>query len=382
MSGLRAARSFAALLVVVRLVDEAAGYLPTANVEAFHRELGLSYGAIALATAAIGPGALVGQLPVLWSDGRCRKPVVVGGALVLASSLAVMAATTGMAGLVIGHLLFGAGSTALVEAGEISLAAHDDGPLERTIARISLGAVVGDLIGPVVLAAGRLAGLGWRGIFVVAAAAIAAYGVALALAPFPSPRAVADFEADAAVDFRLGGALAFGVLALVLAPLDESLLSLVLAFAERQRGASGVTSALIGVGFVVGGIASFTVLPRFVEGRAVHRVVGWAGLVMALATLAVTVVPVAAIVLVGVVYSAVMDLAWLSMQASELRLNPGREGLTGAIAEPFQLVGLFVPVLFAGIADRHGLRVGLAAYAVVPLAFAAAAVALRRRLTR
>lgn len=327
----------------------------------------------------MGPGALVGQLPVILSDGRSRKPAVVGGALTMAVSLAVSGSATSGWWLAAGAFLFGVGSTSLVHAGEITAAAVTTRPLESTLARLNLAGVVGDVIAPVVIALSRLAGVGWRPLFWAAAVITLAYAVWLAVLTFP-PAPPPPQEGDPPPpQFRTRAAWGFGLLAFLTMPLDESLLAVVLAFVEVERGVSPAMAVATAVGFVVGGVLSFTVLVRYAERWPGPVVFGASALLMAASILTILVAPIGVVLLLGISYSVGLNSSWLVLQAATLRLNPGREGLTKAIVEVAEIAGLAVPFALGLLADRAGLGWALAGYAAIATVAALASPLLRPR---
>ena len=58
---------------------------------------------------------------------------------------------------------------------------------EPALARANLLAAVGDLVGPLLLAAALWSGLGWRAAFWAAGPMMVAYGLVLATRPLPAP---------------------------------------------------------------------------------------------------------------------------------------------------------------------------------------------------
>lgn len=378
------ARSLLWSLLAVRFVDEFTGFLAPAHLERFHADLGVSYGALGLVMAMPYLGGLLGNALLVRSDGTDRRAVCLAGAVLTAASLVLMALAGGTGWLVVGGLAWGAGATALVEGGEIALANTTDGPLERTLARVNLGAVLGDLAAPLVVAGARLAGIGWRPLFLAAAVAVLAYATVLARRGFPAPRTVAAPTGDGGTDaapvpiLRHGAVWWIGMAAFVTAPLDEPLLATLLAFVQRERGVSGTTVQLLAAGFVAGGIAVFTVLLRHVEARQAPAMLAGAAVVMTVAGFGILVVPVWAIALVGFVHSAALDAQWLTMQAATLRVAPGREGRAGALVELIEIVSLAVPIAFGFVAERAGLGAAMACYAAWPLLLLVPAIGLRR----
>lgn len=329
--------------------------------------------------AAVGPGALLGQLPVIWSDGRNRKPVVVGGALTMAVSLVVSGAAVNGWWLALGSFLFGIGSTSLVHAGEITAAAVSTRPLESTLARLNLAGVVGDVIAPVVIALSRLAGLGWRPLFFAAAVLVLLYALWLAALPFPQAPGPVEEGVAPPPRFRTRAAWGFGLLAFLTMPLDESFLAVVLAFVEVERQVSPAMAAVTAIGFVAGGVLSFTVLVNVAERLPGPVVFAGSALLMAASTVLIVVSPIGVILLLGITHSIGLNSSWLVLQAATLRLNPGREGLTKAIVEVAEITALAIPFALGVLADSAGLGWALAAYGGVALLAALAAPLLRPR---
>ena len=112
---------------------------------------------------AYGLGGLFGVVAVARSDGKSRKTVTWSGAMVLASSLVVIGAAQSAPWLLVGAFLDATGATMLVHGGEITIAnalaaAGLGHQLERVLARSNIFAVVGDVVGPLVVAATRAVG--------------------------------------------------------------------------------------------------------------------------------------------------------------------------------------------------------------------------------
>ena len=169
-----------------------------------------------------------------------------------------------------------------------------------------------------------------------------------------------------------------GLAAMVLIPMDESYLSTVLGFAERERGFNPTVAALVGIAFVVGGLLSDTVLVGWVTRSSAPRLLivtgAGASLVMLLAALA----PGWVLVPAGIAHSALLGAAWLSVSTATLLVNPGREGRTRLVVEAMEFCSLAVFVPLGVVADRAGVGPAMVGYAAVPLGLAAVGVALAR----
>ena len=178
-------------MLLVRLVDEWASFLPAATFDSFRADLGLTYRGAALALLAIGPGAIAGSAVTVLADTRSRRVLAALGAAVYAAALALFAAATTPWMLLAGGAGVGLGATLLVDTVEVALAdlCPDTGALERALARVNVAAGIGDLAGPLLVAGTAALGWSWRVPLWITAGATAAYGVLIACTPLPAPPA-------------------------------------------------------------------------------------------------------------------------------------------------------------------------------------------------
>ena len=368
--------------MTIRAIDEYTGFLAPGHLQRFHDELSISYGALGVVMAMPYLGGLVSNVVLVRTDGTDRKRVCVGGAIVTAIAMLLIAFSTGLVTLCAATLLFGVAVSCLVDGGEIVLANATDGPLERILARVNLGGTFGDLAGPLVIAGTRWLGVEWRWLFGATSIAIAVYAAVLSRQTFSPAREVeVEVEVDAPAPtsvLRHRAIWWLGVAALIGNPLDEPFLATLLAFVERDRAISGGAAQLLGAAFVVGGLSVYTVLVRHLEARHISTVFMLAGLMMATSAFATLFVPVWAIALVGLMHSTALNGQWLVLQAAALRVAPGREGSAGALIDTIELVSLVVPVAFGFVAQRHGLGWSIACYSAWPLLYIVPAIGLRR----
>jgi FSR family fosmidomycin resistance protein-like MFS transporter len=131
-------------------------------------DLALSYAAVGLVLAGPSIVALVVE-PVIGlaaATGR-RRAFVVAGGLCFAAGLAVAAAAVSGWILLLGFALLYPSSGVFVSFSQASLMDLQPERREYNMARWMVAGGVGAVVGPLLLAAGTLAGFGWRGLFVV-----------------------------------------------------------------------------------------------------------------------------------------------------------------------------------------------------------------------
>jgi fucose permease len=232
----------------------------------------------------------------------------------------------------------------------------------------------GDLLGPAVVVGVAALGVSWRWSFVVTAALVAGYGLWLATLRFPPPHPGGDGE-------TVRGALLSvardpvvwlaGLVALLLGPLDEPLLAFMIAHLVDARGLTEAGATVVATLSVVGGFAGYATLRVRPSALPVDAAL------LATATTAVVVAP-------GPVTASVASLliglflirVWIDLQARILRVRPGQTGTVKAVVTVIETFGWGLPVLAGVVADHLDVTAGLASYAVMAWALAAAALGL------
>ena len=378
-----------AAVLLARLADESAIFIPFGTLESFRADLGLSYGQAGAVLAAIAPGALVGGVFSAAADRYSRRVIAAGGAFGFAVALAMFAVGGSFGVLAAGAFVMGMASTAMVDGAEVALvdlAGEDD--LRRYLARSNLLATVGDLLGPALVATAVVLGLSWRAGFAVAAVLMGLYGVVLAGAPLPPP---ARHDGDEEGEKRPGlvsvlrdpAVWVMGLIGLLMVPFDEPLVGFTVALLEQERGASTATATAVAFIGVCGGVLAFTVLAKRVEHVSDHRLLLGSVSVMAAATVTMAVVPLLAVVAVaGLVAAIGLSLAWLAMQHRSLRLRPGQVGTTNAVLGAIESTGSWLPVVIGVVADRAGLSWAVGSFGIVGVVLMALAWWDGRRAAR
>ena len=370
-------------MLVVRLADEAAYFLPSAALESFRTDLGLTYAQAGTVLALVAPGALAGTVFAVAADRGSRRAIASGGTFAFAACLAAFASGASFAVLATAAFVMGAASTAMVDAAEVALVDLAGDDLRPALARANLLGTIGDVLGPALVAAVAGVGLSWRATFWVGAVGLAIYGAVLAGADLPGPsRAVADGD-DRPSSLRVlvavgrdGRVWLVGLMSLLMGPFDEALLGFTIALLQRERGASMAVATLVALIGVSGGLLTFTVLARRVQDVAEARLLVVSGLTMTLGALMIAFLSTPAFVAAGAFVTDVgLNLGWLALQHRTLTLRPGEVGSTKAVVSAIEFGGAAVPIAVGAVADRTDLVTAVGLYAVLGLVFTALAVA-------
>jgi FSR family fosmidomycin resistance protein-like MFS transporter len=359
-------------VLLARLADESAIFLPFGALESFRADLGLTYGQAGAVLAAIAPGALAGGVFAAAADRYSRRVISAGGAFGFALALAVFAFGGSFAVLGAGAFLMGMASTAMVDGAEVALVDLAGEDLRRYLARSNLLATVGDLLGPALLAGALVLGLSWRAAFGAGAVLMTVYGLALSGAPLPPPARVADGDE---ADGRRPGLIAvlrdpavwvMGVIGLLMVPFDEPLVGFTVALLEHDRGASPAVATVVAFVGITGGVLAFTVLARRFETVDDHRLLTGSVALMSAGAVTIAVVPVLAVVaLAGLMTAIGLSMAWLAVQHRSLLLRPGQVGTTNAVLGAIQSTGALLPIAIGVLADRAGLTWAVASFGLV-----------------
>ena len=377
-----------AAVLLVRLADEAAFFLPSAALESFRTDLGLTYAQAGTVLALVAPGALFGTVFAVAADRGNRRVIASGGTFAFAACMAAFASGASFAVLAAASFAMGAASTAMVDASEVALVDLAGDDLRPALARANLLGTVGDVLGPALVAAVAFVGLSWRAAFWVGAAALVLYGFVLASADLP--RAVPDppEEGGRPSSFRTllavgrdGRVWLLGLMSLLMGPFDEALLGFAIALLQRERGASTAVATLVALIGVSGGLLTFTVLARRLQHVGDAPLLVVSGLTMTLGALMIAFLGAPVAVAAGAFVTDVgLNLGWLALQHRTLTLRPGEVGSTKAVVSAIEFGGAAVPIAIGAVADDTGLVTAVALYAVLGLVFTAlAAVRPRRR---
>lgn len=371
-------------LLLVDFADEWLTFLPFGAIESIRADVGLSYTQAGAILTLLPAGGIAGMFATVAADFVSRRALAAGGALVYGGCLVAFALADSFAVLAVAAFTWGAASDAFVHGAQVALVDVAGDELDGALARTNLLGSIGDLLGPVTVAAAAAAGLGWRPVFAAGGVAMLGYGGWLASKALPPPRpnrhtpssAIAAVARDRRV-WWFGAFLAVGDV------LDEPFLGFLVALLQGARGASSAVAALVVGAALAGSVGGYVHLARrsspLPEGRALVgatalKLVAIPGMLFA-PSLAVV-----AVAAVGAGFAGAV--LWVTIQAAVLRLRPGQSGTTWAVVATISLPGLAWAPLVGAAADRFGIEAAVALYLVAPILMLALLAVRPGRLVR
>jgi predicted MFS family arabinose efflux permease len=380
------------VLLGVELLDELDSGVPFAGSPAIQSTFATSYATTAWVLLLVPAllGLVLEPIIFLAADRWPRRHFVRAGLVGMALSAAAAALAPGPLSLSL------ALATSFVAAGtgvalaQATLADLYPETRERVMTRWALMGLLGDLVGPVLLAALAAAGLGWRAAFGVVAALLALWSLAL-FRPFPDPPRTAEQqekeEAEshgllASLKLALGdrrlllwlGATAFCDL------LDELLVVFASLHLRDDLGAGPTERAVVLGAFIVGGAAGVLWSERLLRRHAPLRVLaGFAAACVASYLLWVAMptwwLSAVAMLAVGATASPLYPIAVAKAYAA----LPGRSGAVNAAGHLFTPVAMALPWLLGRLADHAGTTAALLVLVAEPLALFLIAVRMINR---
>jgi FSR family fosmidomycin resistance protein-like MFS transporter len=170
-AGLRALRSLAAALLAVEFLDELTFGTGEAAWPLLRDDLALSYAEIGLLLSVPRVfGNLVEPPLFIAAEAAGRRPVILGGGLLFALSLALIALSTGFWSLLAALLLLHPAAGAFVSLSQAALMDADPSRREQNMARWAFAGSAGQVCGSLAVAASAAVGAGWRTLYVALAA--------------------------------------------------------------------------------------------------------------------------------------------------------------------------------------------------------------------
>jgi predicted MFS family arabinose efflux permease len=354
----------------VRFADEWTTFLPAGALEPIRHDLDLTYAEVAWVLVALSAGGVVGTFLIVAADYVSRRLITSLGAATYGLAMMAFGVGHSLPLMLAAAFAWGAASDAFVHGAEVALVDLADEALGKTLARMNAWASVGDLLGPLTLAAAVLLGFGWRSAFLGGGVAMLGYATWLATQRFPAPHPPEKLPNPLAGVWRIARDREVLLLAILLGlfgVLDEPLDGFMIAYFERVRGWSPVLATAPVLAGLIGGMAGFAAFERLADGRSPRRVILACAAAMIAALPAAVFLPylppqMAAAFIEGVA-GAVL---YTTLESVVLGLRPGQAGATSAVVSAVGTAGMGFPALVGALADARGLGAGLALYAAVP----------------
>lgn len=362
----RLAGRLALALLAVEVLDELVDGARGAAWPLLRDDLSLDYAAVG---ALLSVPALLANLlePLLGVQGdRRRRAIVLGGGVAFAAALALMASAASGAWLMLALVLFNPASGAFVSLGQATLMDAEPTRREANMARWGFAGSLGSMLGPLALSAAVAAGLGWRGVLaILAAAALAAVAVMRRL-PFPQPDGATEPEASVGLLASLREGLhalrspgvrrSLALLEVADLLLDNLLALLALYFVDVAGASPAVATLAVAVrtsAGLAGDALMIALLGRGAAGATLVRAGAAGALGLFPAFLLAPSVPakLGLLALLGL-----CTAPWYPVLKADLYASlPGRSGTVMAVGSVAGLVGASFPMLLGLAAERLGL---------------------------
>jgi FSR family fosmidomycin resistance protein-like MFS transporter len=362
---LRGGISLAFLFLLIEFFDELNYGAEGAALPAIRTDLVLSYAQIGL---LLGLPSIINTLIepalMLLGDTRWRKQIMLGGGLVIAASLLIIASAQSFPILLLALILSYPASGAFVSLAQATLMDLNPGREAQSMAHWTVAGSIGNLIGPLLLAGGFALGWGWRWVY----AALAGLCLALVLLTWARKLPAhphAGGEKAASLRTLLGGLKDAGTNPrmlrwMALLQFSDLLLDvltgyLALYFTDVGGFSKAQTGLLLSGVMLAGLIANITLVPLLerVPGRTVVR------------TSAAVVIPLYAAWLLApwawakiglILLIRLVTLGWYEvLQGEAYAAAPGRSGTVMAINSLAGVVGGGMAWLVGWVAAQAGL---------------------------
>jgi predicted MFS family arabinose efflux permease len=367
----RAPYSLAAALMLVGFADEWFSFFPAGALLPIREDLGLTYAQAGVVVASLMAGGIVGHAFRLAADFVDRRLLAATGALVYGLCMAAFAVADSFLVLVTAGLLWGAASDAFIAGLEVALVDLCRDDLTPALARVNAYSAVGDILGPLTLAAAFAFGVPWRWVFALGSVLMLLYAAWIATLTLPKPQPSPHASTPLVSVLTILRDRRIIVLALVdglYGLLDEPFLGFTIAYLTDVRGQPPSVATLIATLTVTGGVVGFLgveLLTRRFAARALLLTLG----VLVAAGVATMVYGQTAVMVgvAGLVLGACGAAFYTVVESTILGLRPGQAGATGAVVSTIGLFGVGFPLLVGAVSDRYGLTAGLTLYAAVPV---------------
>jgi FSR family fosmidomycin resistance protein-like MFS transporter len=187
LGSLKGALTLAFIFLLIEFFDEFNYTVEGAALPSIRADLSLTYAQVGLLLGLPHVlGSFIEPVIMLLGDTPWRKRLVIGGGLALAGALATMGSAATFPILLLAMIVTFPASGAFVTLSQVTLIDSQPGREAQMMARWTAAGSLGNLIGPLFLAAGFALGLGWRWMFFVLAILASILTLVVWLRPFPA----------------------------------------------------------------------------------------------------------------------------------------------------------------------------------------------------
>ncbi len=357
--------------MLVTFADEWFTYFPAGLSVSIADDLGLSYAQLGTVMASLFAGGVLGLIFTVAADYVDRRWLASFGAAAYGAAMLVFGFADCFAWMVAAGFVWGAASDAFIGATDVTLIELSRDDLPGALSKQNALSAIGDVFGPVSIAAAAYAGVSWRNLFAGAGALMLAYAVWLACLEFPKIEKQAEEKTpvrSVLAMFRDPVLMRLAFILLLFGLLDEPFLGFLLLRFERELGFSPELGSICAGAIVTGGILGHLAVPWVLKRFAVRRAMVFAGTVTAAGVAALCEAGAVAVLIGAGAATGVFGAMFYSLLESELyELRPGQAGATSAATAVIGFLGLAFPSFVGAIAESYGLSQGLSAYAIAAL---------------
>ena len=368
---------FVLTLLIIEFLDEFVYGAREAAWPLIRDDLFLSYAQIGVLLAVPHlVSSLAEPFLGLLGDVWRRRVLILGGGVLFALALLLTGISRRYGWLLLSFALFNPASGAFVSLSQASLMDAEPARREKNMARWTFAGSLGVVLGPLALGAVLAWGLGWRAIFLVAAAiTVAVVGVAThftfahRVEDGSRPADLASAMREALAALKRGEVLRWlALLRFSDLMLDGLLGYLALYFVDVVGVSIGQASIAVAVWTGVGLLGDFLLIRLLerVDGLRYLRVSAVVELCLFAALLLVPHYPVKLVILALL---GLFNAGWYSILKARLYATmPGRSGVVLAVDNIFGLVGALLPWAVGWAAERVSLQAAMWLLALGPVA--------------
>jgi FSR family fosmidomycin resistance protein-like MFS transporter len=373
----RSALLFIAVLYGVELLDEFIYGLFGATLPTIKTELALTYTQVGLLFTLPGLFGVMSEPFIgLLGDTRHRRALVLGGVILTAIGLTLIAGAQQYLPLLLAECIMYVASGAYVNLSQATLIDRDPRRAENTMARWVLMGAIGVTISPLLITLVLSAEGSWRAVYLSTAIAAGVFALLLFRQRFNGHSGA---DEDAGSFRHMGRSLLTALRSrtlikwVILTELADFMLDKLLEVTGLYfHDVAGVSlpaaSAAVTVITIAGLVGSFVLVPLLekINGVRVLRVTAF---IVLFAYAALLLIPIVWLKYVLIAVIGLSTASWfVVLRAKCYEALPGQSGVVVAVTSLANISSLFVPLLLGGIADSFGLQTAMWLLIIGPIA--------------